>query len=596
MNSPYYQNGEFSRLKSLLLGEEQQVLADIETLVRRHDHRIGDDDSLRRSVADVLAEALREADVKNHRELAAAIAPIIVAAIRREIRNASDEVVDAMYPIMGRLIRAYVASAIRDLIEQTNRQIESGLSARFIRLRIKSLFTRTPYRTLLMRDAQELRVSSVYIINRSSGSLIESWNADTAAPDDARDDYLIGGMLTAINNFAAESLPERESELRALDLSDCRVYLRASATYLLAIKTVGRGTRKIRRLLDQELQRSLEKLAPLSPATSLRHREVLAELAETATEMFRRHKQPPVLAISVLTGLAILVGLIVLQHQREQHALARLHDKVEAVVAGRDALRGFPFTVDVAGDHSKVTLSGLVPSEADRDSLIKAAEAEIRPSRLDPHLVVAPTMSGYLALKKSIDDLGGLIGRVDEDAARRSTAQYQALEKTIGQLNAKLGHESAELGGQIAELQRAVKDPLLRLSQWTAMHAVFFADGVIFRDDKATVMTLKQLSQLLSLSDAKIRVVGYTDPSGTDQGNDSLASLRAQRVAEELEKLGVPKERLKLLARPRGVLLSFDKGPLSSNRRVEFELAYAGEPMEAVGLPLNETGPTATRP
>jgi hypothetical protein len=158
--------GDFTRLKRILFGDEQRVLSDIEEVVRHHHLRVGDDEALQHSVANILAGSLREAEVKNHRELAAAIAPVIVAAIRREIRNSSDEIVDAMYPIMGKLIRAYVASALRDFVEQTNRTIEAGLSARFIRLRVKSVMTRTPYRTLLIREGQQIRVASIYLIDR----------------------------------------------------------------------------------------------------------------------------------------------------------------------------------------------------------------------------------------------------------------------------------------------------------------------------------------------------------------------------------------------------------------------------------------------
>jgi outer membrane protein OmpA-like peptidoglycan-associated protein len=84
-----------------------------------------------------------------------------------------------------------------------------------------------------------------------------------------------------------------------------------------------------------------------------------------------------------------------------------------------------------------------------------------------------------------------------------------------------------------------------------------------------------------------VRVIGYTDPTGTADGNDALATMRAEKVAAELERLGVPKDRLKVLGRPRGTLLSYDKGPFSSNRRVEFEISYIGEPTVPRGEPLS---------
>jgi outer membrane protein OmpA-like peptidoglycan-associated protein len=590
MNRLHNRSEEFSRLKTLLFSEEHEALTGIANLVRKHDLRVGDDRALQHSVAEILAEALREAEIKNHRELAAAIAPLIVAAIKREIRNSSDEVVDALYPIMGRLIRAYVASAIRDFIEQTNRQIESGISARFIRLRVKSLVTGIPYRTLMIREGTDLRVSGIYLINRSSGALLESWTSDLAPHDDRHDLHLIGGMLAAINNFAAEFLPEHESELRMLDLSDCRVYLRASVGYLVAMKTVGKGSRRLKRLLDTEMQHALERLAPLPPDAVARHRETLAELADSVTALAEKEKQPPVLALSVIAGLVILAGLIGYQEHSRSQAAARLRASVLGVIEAQAPLRGFPLTVDVAKDRRTVTVSGLVPSDADREKLIAAAAAEIRPAKLDPQLIVSPSMSGYLALAKSIEDLKGLIDQRDRDAARRTAEQFQTMQMQLSALDFQLTERSAKIETQLTALQTAVNDPLLKLSQWVAMHAIFFSDDDTFRDEALAIRTLTELRDILNLSNARVRIIGYTDPSGTDARNDTLAATRAEKVAKALEQLGIPRSRMKILGRPRGLLLSYDKGPLSSNRRVEFELALEGEPMEQTGVPLSETG------
>ncbi len=602
MNSLHHNSGEFSRLKSLLLKEEQQVLAEIEQVVRRHDARVGDDEALQHSVADILANSLREADIKNHRELAAAIAPVIVAAIRREIRNASDEVVDALYPIMGRLIRAYVSSAIRDFVEQTNRRIEGGLSASFVRLRIKSLLTRTPYRTLLIREGQDLRIASIYLIDRSSGTLMEAWNADPAAPESLGDDHLIGGMLTAINNFAAESLAERDSELRALDLGESRVYLRASAAYLVAMKSVGKGNRRIRRAIDTELGHTLEKLTDFHQEGTLQRREVLAELADGITALLANYKQPPILALAVFGGLTVLAGLIAYQGYREKVAVARLAGEVRAVIDSRAALQAFPLRIDVASDRSAVTVAGLVPSEADRDAFVKAAAARLDPVKLTPQLIVVPALSEYMKmsgtvadlnsrLSGSVADLNALVAKVEEEASLRTAAEVAATRAEIGDVDKQLKASTAALTARLDELHRITQDPHLKLSQWVATHAIFYADGAQFRDHDMAIATLGQLRDLLdAATNARIRIIGYTDPTGTADGNDALATQRAEQVAGELEKLGVSRTRMKILGRPRGILLSYDKGPYSSNRRVEFELAYIGEPTKPAGEPLAADG------
>ena len=46
--------------------------------------------------------------------LAGAVAPVIIETVRREVRASADELADSLHPHMGRMISAYVASAIKD--------------------------------------------------------------------------------------------------------------------------------------------------------------------------------------------------------------------------------------------------------------------------------------------------------------------------------------------------------------------------------------------------------------------------------------------------------------------------------------------------
>jgi outer membrane protein OmpA-like peptidoglycan-associated protein len=581
MTSLGQQSGEFLRLKGLLLREEKQLIAQIQELVRKHEERIGDDEALQHSVAEILADALREAEVQNHRELATSLAPVLVASIKREIRNSSDEVVDALYPIMGRLIAAYVASAVRDFVHQANHQIESGLTARFLRLRFKSLITRTPYRTLLLREGMPLRISSIYIINRSSGVLIERWNADLAPqPPQNVDDHLIGGMLSAINNFAAEVFTSEDSELRSLELGDSRIYLRASASYLLAVKAEGRASRSTEHVLDREMHQTIEKLTR-TPMKTAQVREILAEFAESVNAALMAQKKPPVLALTVMVGLLLVAVFYGVQHYRYTHAITALHTAVHEVIANDRELRSYPLQIDVASDRSKVTLSGLVPSGQARDRLIREVEPRISPAKIEAQLFTVSPGEKFQELTNSIASIN------DELSTLRRIADTQSTE-----VRAKIEQKSAELTERIAQLQAQIESPQQRLSQWVRTHAVFFSDGTTYTDDKLAERTLAELHELLNQSKAAIRIVGYTDTSGTTEKNDTLATERADKVAKELAALGLPTEQMKVLGRPHGQLLSQDKGPLSSNRRVEFELTYSGEALEAKGEPI---GPNGTR-
>ena len=56
--------------------------------------------------------ALERAEV-NPARLATTIAPVVVSAIRNEIKNSREQMIEALYPIVGRLVSAAVANAFR---------------------------------------------------------------------------------------------------------------------------------------------------------------------------------------------------------------------------------------------------------------------------------------------------------------------------------------------------------------------------------------------------------------------------------------------------------------------------------------------------
>ena len=101
------------RLKELLFDSEAQEIAD---LSRRIDavaeidnrgreelkqkltqifDRVGTSERFATTVAGVLDQALRQAEVSQHAELSAAMAPLMLTTIKTELRNSQDEMVEA---------------------------------------------------------------------------------------------------------------------------------------------------------------------------------------------------------------------------------------------------------------------------------------------------------------------------------------------------------------------------------------------------------------------------------------------------------------------------------------------------------------------
>ena len=175
--------------------------------------RTGSEERFRSSVAAVLDGALRQAEVERHDQMSRAMAPLVVKTIKTELRNSQDEMVEALYPITGRLVKAYIASAMKDLTDQINRRLSGGTNP--VMLRLRSLMTGHSVADLALAEAQPLEVVELFLIRRGSGELMQHWpEGPQGAGVPSNSDIHLSGVLTAINDFAAQALKDNGGNLR----------------------------------------------------------------------------------------------------------------------------------------------------------------------------------------------------------------------------------------------------------------------------------------------------------------------------------------------------------------------------------------------
>lgn len=588
---------EVARLKNLLFDEEQRALDQVRKLVGDHHARIGTDRRFQHSVSEIIANALRDAEVTHHRDLAAAISPVVVAGIRREIANSRDEMVDALYPILGRLVSAYVSSTVREFMDEANAQLESRLSARRLRLRIKSLLTGRPYGELLLANTSRFELQEMLLIRRGSGILLDHWQAEPSADEDAEtgSDSLVSGLLTAITDFAEEAFDDDVTQLRTLDIGRGRIHLRATPAYLLALICGGPETGRFRKRLDKELFGVLEEYAdvvgdPDAAEDKPRLRAILPTLAERLTTIVEAEKRPPVLAVGILALIGVSVAGAIGWSIWKDAQVANIRADVERVIAQQPGLKGYPLTVDVAPDRTKVSVTGLAPSPAAGAKLAGAAGQAISPIPLETHLAYVPSTESLQRALAELTDLAGKLRALEPALAATASAKglaevsdkVEALSGRLAGVESKLLQSPSsstveKLAATVQDLSKRLDDPRRVLRQWTRTNAVFFGEGAEFRSPAEAKTRLEALSRLVMATDASLRVIGYTDGTGGVGQNRRLATARADRVADELVALGVPRARVIVIGRSRGPYLSDKKGPGSGNRRVEFEIAFRGE-------------------
>ena len=127
-------------------------------------NQAGNTEQLTNSVTQIISEVLRRAEVERHAELSQSLAPLLVSTIKTELRNSQDQMVEALYPITGRLVKAYVASAIQDLTVQMNRRVEQNA----LMLRLQSLVTGRSVGELALANSNDFAVTELFLIRRGS--------------------------------------------------------------------------------------------------------------------------------------------------------------------------------------------------------------------------------------------------------------------------------------------------------------------------------------------------------------------------------------------------------------------------------------------
>ncbi|RLT39361.1 MAG: hypothetical protein DWI57_10430 [Chloroflexi bacterium] len=186
------ESAALSALQNILLGtdrDQMQLLAQ-------------DLDSLRRQFSDKDA-------------LAAAVAPVLGDAIRRQIQESREEIIDALYPVIGQIVVRAVTEAIRDLARSIDERLQAATDFQKIGQRLRARFTGISVGELALRSGLPFVVQEIYLIHRESGLLL--WHTSRSAQN-AADADLVGAMLTAIREFADQVLGEGEDQLHKLQM------------------------------------------------------------------------------------------------------------------------------------------------------------------------------------------------------------------------------------------------------------------------------------------------------------------------------------------------------------------------------------------
>lgn len=198
-------------LRQILLREQEARIEGLEAELVHLEHRVSDERSLIKLIAPVLGEA-----------------------IRLKIREARDEMIDALYPIIGQVVQRAVKESVSDLARSLDAQARRTFDLRLAWWRFRARVSGATEAQIRLRELLPFSVADVLLIHRETGLLLYHLPGDISATSDTD---LFSGMLTAIRDFSQNTLGgDGQDELGEITYGDQRILIETGRyTYLAVI-------------------------------------------------------------------------------------------------------------------------------------------------------------------------------------------------------------------------------------------------------------------------------------------------------------------------------------------------------------------------
>ncbi len=555
----------FAAVQALLIGDERGELAALRNRIDRIERSDADTDLRREQVAAVLADALKQASLKDGDKIGEVLGPSIGEGIRHQLKNERPAMVAALVPMVGTLVAGAVAEAMDKLSNGINHRMDRLFSLDGLKLATRAKLGGGSLHDALVADMRRAAVERLFLFNRITNRLDFTWpdREEGLALSDRTADEILHGVL----GLSGDILVPGDHALRSVVIGDRHLVLRAGVTHTVVIEVSGALTDTRRATLGEACFEMLDFVSNLTDDIEGAEidEEVIAPFA--ARLVYEADATPrvdlaprrfnPALVLGVLLGLALIafIGWRLYDGWRIGNRAAAVETHIEQAFAPGSLM------LSVAPDRSEGTISvlGVALAAANRTTLEARAIELANPYTLDFEFIAAdPAAAGasLAMVRTEIDDL------------RRSTTLTGDALSTIDRK-----------AGNAAQALRVLRDPARLLAQWIDTNAIFFTIGSEYAAPSGANAALDALAAHLARApDRPLRVIGYADATGSPDTNLRAATARAATVATALETRGIPTERLIVLGRTGSeTAISPRNGTGSPNRRVQFELGFVGE-------------------
>ena len=212
-------------LRELLLEEEAETHVLVMNRLEKIQHQMMDDERFKERLGPHLEKQLNFLQ-QNFPDL---FGKYLGKAIKTQIRDSQDEIIDALYPIIGKLISKFIRTEIERISQRIDHQLQDPFSIKNLKLRIKAFFSGVSYEEMLIRETAQSKLEEIFLIRKQDGMLLGHFTlGDVSHPD------MIAGMLTGIKQFIEHAFDKKSQELNTLEYDKYHIAINNFQTFYFA--------------------------------------------------------------------------------------------------------------------------------------------------------------------------------------------------------------------------------------------------------------------------------------------------------------------------------------------------------------------------
>lgn len=219
------QDEKLSIIKDILLTDEREFTSSIEKKIKALESTVYEEKNLSLRVGPVIDSKIDQFK----KEMPETIGANLTEALKKEVENSKDAVIEALFPILGKMIKRYVQHEMKLLSEKINIQVNKTFSFKRIFRKAKSKASGVKESDLIIQEQSNTKIEQIIIIEKGSGLVLAEYSKNKMADED-----MVAGMLTAIKSFVEDAFQKETQNLHYIQYDFYHIHLQDFSSFYIA--------------------------------------------------------------------------------------------------------------------------------------------------------------------------------------------------------------------------------------------------------------------------------------------------------------------------------------------------------------------------